>query len=70
MLSIIIIICEWNSTVDYSIVRHLNEIKDREICCYSISCKEKSNIGMFCLFYYMFVRISVFSLFYYELIKI
>lgn len=27
-------------------VMHLGEIKDREICCYSISCKEKSNIDI------------------------
>ena len=25
--------------------RSLNDIKDREICCYSISCKERENIG-------------------------
>ena len=25
--------------------RNLNDIKDREICCYSISCKERENIG-------------------------
>lgn len=25
--------------------RNLESIKDREICCYSISCKEKDNIG-------------------------
>ena len=32
--------------------RSLNEIKDREICCYSISCKERENIGslFFCFF--------------------
>lgn len=27
------------------IVRNLAEIQNREICCYSISCKEKENIG-------------------------
>ena len=27
------------------ISRGLSEIKDREICCYSISCKERENIG-------------------------
>lgn len=26
--------------------RNLASIQDREICCYSISCKEKENIGM------------------------
>jgi len=25
--------------------RNLAAIQDREICCYSISCKEKDNIG-------------------------
>lgn len=25
--------------------RNLSAIQDREICCYSISCKEKDNIG-------------------------
>ena len=25
--------------------RGLSDIKDREICCYSISCKERENIG-------------------------
>ena len=35
---------------DYSVLlsiscRSLNDIKDREICCYSISCKERENIG-------------------------
>jgi hypothetical protein len=25
--------------------RNLSAIQDREICCYSISCKEKENIG-------------------------
>lgn len=28
-------------------LRSLNDIKDREICCYSISCKERENIGEF-----------------------
>lgn len=27
--------------------RNLSAIQDREICCYSISCKEKENIGKF-----------------------
>lgn len=27
------------------IYRNLSAIQDREICCYSISCKEKDNIG-------------------------
>ena len=27
--------------------RNLASIQDREICCYSISCKEKENIGKF-----------------------
>lgn len=27
------------------IIRNLSAIQDREICCYSISCKEKDNIG-------------------------
>lgn len=27
--------------------RNLASIQDREICCYSISCKEKENIGMY-----------------------
>ena len=27
------------------VCRSLNDIKDREICCYSISCKERENIG-------------------------
>ena len=31
------------------ICRNLESIKDREICCYSISCKQKDNIGK--LFY-------------------
>jgi len=26
-------------------VRNLASIQDREICCYSVSCKEKENIG-------------------------
>jgi ADP-ribosylation factor-like protein 8 len=26
---------------------NLSSIQNREICCYSISCKEKSNIGLF-----------------------
>ena len=25
--------------------RNLSSVQDREICCYSISCKEKQNIG-------------------------
>ena len=29
----------------YSICRNLSAIQDREICCYSVSCKEKDNIG-------------------------
>lgn len=29
--------------------RNLSAIQDREICCYSISCKEKDNIGEFLL---------------------
>lgn len=28
-----------------SLCRSLNDIKDREICCYSVSCKERENIG-------------------------
>lgn len=28
-----------------SLVRNLSAIQDREICCYSVSCKEKDNIG-------------------------
>lgn len=28
--------------------RNLSAIQDREICCYSISCKEKDNIGECC----------------------
>ena len=28
-----------------SVHRNLAAIQDREICCYSISCKEKDNIG-------------------------
>ena len=35
MCSIILLYC----------CRSLNDIKDREICCYSISCKERENIG-------------------------
>lgn len=27
--------------------RNLASIQDREICCYSVSCKEKDNIGKF-----------------------
>lgn len=27
------------------LIRNLSAIQDREICCYSISCKEKDNIG-------------------------
>ncbi|TRY86018.1 hypothetical protein DNTS_029355 [Danionella cerebrum] len=30
---------------------NLSAIQDREICCYSISCKEKDNIGELCLIY-------------------
>lgn len=29
----------------FFVCRSLNDIKDREICCYSISCKERENIG-------------------------
>ena len=29
----------------YNLCRSLNDIKDREICCYSVSCKERENIG-------------------------
>lgn len=29
----------------FSPARTLSAIQDREICCYSISCKEKDNIG-------------------------
>lgn len=28
-----------------SFLRNLSAIQDREICCYSVSCKEKDNIG-------------------------
>ena len=34
----------------------LDSIRDRDICCYSISCKDKTNIGQFIfeLFFYNF----------------
>lgn len=31
--------------MNISFDRNLAAIQDREICCYSISCKEKDNIG-------------------------
>ena len=31
--------------VVFHLSRSLSDIKDREICCYSISCKERENIG-------------------------
>ena len=36
-----------------SACRSLNDIKDREICCYSISCKERENIGKPKLYLYV-----------------
>lgn len=33
-------------TVSCVCCRNLPSIQDREICCYSVSCKEKDNIGM------------------------
>lgn len=35
----------WTTIDHVSLSRSLNAIQDREICCYSISCKEKDNIG-------------------------
>ena len=32
-----------------AVCRSLDDIKDREICCYSVSCKERENIGKFVL---------------------
>ena len=38
--------CQYTLLVTlYSICRNLSAIQDREICCYSVSCKEKDNIG-------------------------
>lgn len=36
------------------IYRNLSAIQDREICCYSISCKEKDNIGKITALKYRF----------------
>lgn len=38
-------ICK-NPTKDVIHFRNLSAIQDREICCYSISCKEKDNIDI------------------------
>lgn len=47
-----------NVTSKYSnvrlIYRNLSAIQDREICCYSISCKEKDNIGKITALKYRF----------------
>ena len=37
-----------------AVCRSLDDIKDREICCYSVSCKERENIGKFVLLLLLF----------------
>lgn len=37
----------------------LHSITDREICCYSISCKEKENIGESWLDFFRFLRVWI-----------
>ena len=38
----------------YIFCRNLSAIQDREICCYSISCKEKENIGIYISYLFPF----------------
>lgn len=38
---------DWVTEQWFLYYRNLSAIQDREICCYSISCKEKENIGKY-----------------------
>lgn len=46
--------------VSFLLFRNLSAVQDREICCYSISCKEKDNIGKFTSFLSKYSFISFF----------
>ncbi|CAH0555087.1 unnamed protein product [Brassicogethes aeneus] len=39
-------LCTFELRVQHSYFKNLSAIQDREICCYSISCKEKDNIDI------------------------